>query len=595
MIRSAMRGTAIAGVAALLAACGGGSSNGSSASGTGALGTPATQSSVTTNGSIALFIPSRTATSATSARKLQFVSPSASSLGVSVNGGTVAYSDVSATSTLCTAVNGGRNCTIPLTAAVGSDTFALTLFDGAAGAGTLLANGNGSTTATIGTAFALAVTLSPVVGSATNATFTFSSGTAFSVGAAGTATVAFTLLDPDGNVINTATTPSFATPLALTSSDAHVTIAPATWTGPSQAITLNYDGSTAVGNTVTIGVKAATATVGTAATMPTFHYVVSTLAGTGATGSADGAGASATFNGPYGLGVDTSGNIYVADTYNEKIRMVTPSGVVSTIAGSGGTGSADGPVASATFATPYGVAVDTAGNVYVTDHDNEKIRKISGGVVSTLAGTGVAGAQDGPGASATFSGPRGIITDASGNVYVSEIDNGGNKIRKITPAGVVSTIAGSGAIGAMNGPAASATFWGPSGVTIDSSGNLIIPDANNSLMRKISAGTVSTLAGTGATSPVVNGPGASATFNHPDGTALNSAGDILVADAYNNLVRLITPVGVVSTVAGSGANGSMDGIGANATFSTPIGVAIDAAGNIYVTDATSNKVRKITP
>ena len=592
MTRTALHLTAIAALASMLSACGGGSSQ------PGAIAAPVTpQNAVTTNGSVVLFVPNATAAASASSttRKALFVSPSASSLGISINGGTVAYSDVSSTSTLCVAASGGRTCTIPLTASVGADTLALNLYDAAAGAGKLLATGSGSTTAAVGSTFSVTVTMSPVVASATSPAFTFTTGSAFSVGTAGTGAVAFTLLDPDSNVITPSATPSFASPLALTSSDPHVTVSPASWTGPSQAITLTYDGSTAVANTVTISVKATAATVGTAATMPMFHYVVSTLAGTGAVGAADGAGTAATFNGPFGLGVDTSGNIYVADTYNEKIRKVTPAGVVTTVAGSGNTGSTDGPAANASFATPYGVAVDTAGDIYVADHDNEKIRKIAGGVVTTVAGTGAAGAQDGPGATATFSGPRGITTDASGNVYVSEIDNGGNKIRMITPAGVVSTIAGTGVAGSMNGAALSATFNGPSGVTFDASGNIVIPDANNSLMRKISGGNVTTFAGTGATAPVVNGPGASATFNHPDGTALNSAGDILIADAYNNLIRLITPAGVVSTVAGSGANGSMDGIGTNATFSTPIGVAIDASGNIFVTDQTSNKIRKITP
>ena len=593
MQRTVRHITAIAALASLLAACGGGSAPSSS----GAITIPPTQNSVTTNGSVVLFVPSKTTSAASTAtRKALFVSPSASSLGISTNGGTIAYTDVSATATVCVAGNGGRTCTIPLTAPVGTDTLALTLFDGANGAGKLLATGSGTTTAAVGSSFSVTVTLDPVVASATNPVFSFASGSAFSVGTSGTATVAFTLLDPDSNTIAPSATPSFASPLALTSSDAHVAVSPASWTGPAQPITLTYDGSTAVGNTVTISAKSSTATVGTAATMPAFHYVVSTLAGTGAAGSADGPGATATFNGPFGLGVDTSGNIYVADTNNEKIRKITPAGVVSTIAGSGAVGAQDGPAATASFATPYGVAVDTSGNIYVADHDNEKIRKITAaGIVSTLAGTGAAGAQDGPGATATFSGPRGIITDASGNVYVSEIDTGGDKVRMITPAGVVTTIAGTGAGGATNGPAATATFAGPSGVTIDSSGNLIIPDTNNNLIRKIAGGNVTTVAGTGATAPVVNGPGASATFNHPDGTALNAAGDVLIADAYNNLIRLMTPAGVVSTVAGSGANGSMDGVGANATFSTPIGVAIDSSGNIYVTDQTSNKVRKITP
>jgi sugar lactone lactonase YvrE len=165
----------------------------------------------------------------------------------------------------------------------------------------------------------------------------------------------------------------------------------------------------------------------------------------------------------------------------------------------------------------------------------------------------------------------------------------------ISAAGVVSTIAGTGAQGAMNGPAASATFYGPSSVTLDRNGNLYIADTENNLIREISGGIVSTFAGTGATTPVVNGPGASATFFHPDGTAIDNTGDILVADASNNLIRLITSSGYVSTVAGSGAAAETNGTGTAAAFNGPIGVAIDGSGNIYVADLQGNTIRKIVP
>jgi hypothetical protein len=583
--------------ASILAACGGG---GSSNAG----GAPATlpaQKSVTTAGSIVLFVPNQSASAAASSatissetRKALFVSPSSSSLGVSINGATATYTDVSTTSTVCAAASGGRTCTIPLTAPVGSDTLALSLYDGAAGAGKLLATGSGTTTTTVGASFSVTVTLSPVVSSATSAVFTFSSGSTFSAGTAATATVAFTLLDPDGNTITAAATPSFASPLTLTSSDPHVTVSPATWTGPSQPITLTYDGSTAVGSTITATVKTAGTPIGTATTATAFHYLVSTFAGTGAAGNANGANAAATFNEPVGVTVAASGNVFVAERGNYDVREIS-NGTVTTFSGTGAIGSLDGPAATAMYDYPIALAFDHSGNLFVADHDNNKVREIStAGMVSTFAGTGAAGAMNGPGATATFSAPQGCVFDASGNLYIPDLMN--NEIRVITPAGIVSTYAGTETQGSMDGAAASATFNQPSGIAIDSAGDIYVSDTYNNKIRKITpAGIVSTLAGTGASSPVTDGPGASATFNHPQSIVVDSAGDLLVSDQFNNLIRKVTPTGIVSTVAGSGAAGSADGLGTAASFNQPTALAADANGIIYVADFANNKIRAITP
>jgi len=323
-------------------------------------------------------------------------------------------------------------------------------------------------------------------------------------------------------------------------------------------------------------------------------YSVSTLAGTGALGSTDGLGATATFTFPLDVAVDVSGNLYIGDRDSHKVRKISPSGIVSTLAGTGAIGSADGAGATATFSDLYGVAVDTSGTVYVADQNNEKIRKItSAGVVSTLAGTGSVGSKDGAGTTATFSDPIGVAVDKNGNVYVT--DAGNNKIRKITPAGVVSTVAGTGAQGSADGVGATATFSYPEGVAVDSSGVLYVSDFNNHKIRKITpAGVVSTLAGTGAQGSA-DGAAATATFSHPRGIALDADGNIYVVDSENNKIRKITAAGVVSTIAGTGAQGSVDGAGATATFTVPWGIALDASGNLYVVDWKNSKIRKLTP
>jgi len=222
--------------------------------------------------------------------------------------------------------------------------------------------------------------------------------------------------------------------------------------------------------------------------------VVSTFAGTGVSGSADGLD-TATFDSPLGVAVDQAGNVYVADYGNDIIRKITAAGVVSTIAGKAGTpGNKDGLDTAARFNLPESIAVDAAGNLYVADNGNNEIRKITpDGMVITLAGNGAAGKSDGSGASATFNSPFGIATDASGNVYVA--DSGNNLIRKITPGGAVTTFAGSGGKGSGDATGVQASFNTPAGIAIDAAGNLYISDENNNIIRKITAtGTVSTLA-----------------------------------------------------------------------------------------------------
>jgi sugar lactone lactonase YvrE len=331
--------------------------------------------------------------------------------------------------------------------------------------------------------------------------------------------------------------------------------------------------------------------------------VVTTLAGTASTsaygiagGSADGSGAAARFNEPAGIATDSAGNVYVADTGNSTIRKITSDSVVTTLAGTAAVvGSADGSAASARFSGPAGLAKDSAGNVYVADVRNSTIREITpAGVVTTFAGTaGVVGSADGTGTAASFSYPNGVATDSLGNVYVADMFN--DTVRKITPAGVVTTLAGTAGVRAVaDGTGATAYFESPVAVAADSGGNVYVADG--SAIRKITpAGVVTTFAGNGYIAGSADGTGAAARFNKTAGVATDSVGNVYVSDMYNNTVRKITPSGVVTTLAGTaGVVGSADGIGVSASFSGPAGLATDTIGNVYVADTQNNSIRRIT-
>ena len=291
------------------------------------------------------------------------------------------------------------------------------------------------------------------------------------------------------------------------------------------------------------------------------------------------------FNSPYGVAIDSGGNVYVADTGNNRIRKITPNGI-STLAGSGTAGYLDGSGLSAQFRGPVSVAVDSSDNIYVADTGNHRIRKItSAGVVTTLAGSGSASFLDGSGTNASFSRPGGIAVDSAGNVYVGDIDN--HRVRKITSAGVVTTLAGSATAGYLDGQGTAAQFNQPAGVAVDSGGNVYVADIVNNNIRKItSAGVVTTLAGGSRGS--LDGQGTTAQFNYPCSVAVDSAGYVYVADPDNHKVRKITPSGTVTTLAG-GAQGPA------ALFNYPRGIAVDSAGYVYVADTGYNRIRKITP
>jgi hypothetical protein len=321
--------------------------------------------------------------------------------------------------------------------------------------------------------------------------------------------------------------------------------------------------------------------------------LVATLAGSTTAGSSDGNGTAASFNYPWGVAVDGSGNVYAADASNKMIRKITPSGVVTTLAGSTTAGSSNGIGTAASFNLPTGVAVDGSGNVYVADASSNMIRKITAaGVVTTLAGSTTPGSYNGTGTSASFYNPYGVAVDASGNVYVADALN--NMIRKITSSGVVTTLAGSTTSGSSNGTGTLASFKYPYSITVDDSGNVYVADYGNHMIRKItSSGVVTTVAGS-TTSGSSNGIGTAAKFYYPYGVTVDSTGNVYVADNYNHLIRKITPSGLVTTLAGSTTPGSTNGIGTAASFRYPSGVAVDGSGSVYVADYGNHMIRKIS-
>ncbi len=321
---------------------------------------------------------------------------------------------------------------------------------------------------------------------------------------------------------------------------------------------------------------------------------VSTLAGT-AYGYADGTGTAAKFQYPQGLATDPSGNIYVVDFSNRRIRKITPAGVVTTFAGSGVSGNADGTGVAATFTTPVDIAIDPAGlNLYVVDFGGKRVRKIviATQVVSTIAGNDTTGNTDGIGTAATFKTLTGVAVDAT---YIYVTDGGNHNIRRIEiSSNTVTTLAGSNAAspsaGFSDATGTSAAFNNPWGIEVDGSGGLYVAEFGGHRVRHItSGGVVTTLAGdtsngtTGLTG-TTDATGTAARFNGPTGIAIDSYGDLFVADASNNLIRKVTTGGVVTTFAGQGSDGFTNANGTGAQFTFPIRIEIDASDNFYIAD-----------
>ena len=353
------------------------------------------------------------------------------------------------------------------------------------------------------------------------------------------------------------------------------------------------------------------------------------VAGTGKPGfSGDGGpAANAQLNAPWGIALDSAGNLYIADAGNNRIRKVT-NGVITTVAGS---------TAGATLSTPTGVAVDSSGNIYIADSGNHLVRKVSGAVTVTVAGTGTPGAfgDSGPAASAQLNSPWGVAVDGAGNIYIADFGN--DALRKVTngvistplvqqglgPTGVTVDSAGNLYVAAFssdivgllplagapslvagnftpgyggdNGLAINAELSGPAAVALDPAGNLYITDYYNNVVRKVAAGTITTVAGGPQGFIGDHGAPSSALLLDPTYTATGPSGETYIVDSAHNVVRKVVN-GVITTVAGTGTPGYSgdNGAATSATLNAPWGVAVDSAGNLYISDAGNNVIRKVS-
>ena len=352
-------------------------------------------------------------------------------------------------------------------------------------------------------------------------------------------------------------------------------------------VTNSFGSSTTAPALVTVGSPSAVA------------YTFAPLAGRpGQPGTTDGPAATAQFNSPRGLAVDVSGNLFVADSANHTIRKIAPDGTVSTFAGSTNFGALDGLGAAARFTNPTALAIVADTGLMVADTSNFTLRKITpNGVVSTFAGEArVRGADDGPAILAHFGAPSGLAIDSAGIAYVADVGN--STVRRVSTTGSVTTLAGtSGQIGTADATGPAARFNTPQALALDSAGQLYVADTQSHTLRRLTpAGVTTTVAGTPGASGASDGAGPAARFNAPAALAVDPAGRLVVCDQGNHTLRLVSTSGLVSTLAGSpGLAGTTDGNGVDARFSSPAGLAFDRSGNLYLADTGNHLIRKGTP
>ena len=327
--------------------------------------------------------------------------------------------------------------------------------------------------------------------------------------------------------------------------------------------------------------------------------IITTVAGGGASIGDNGPAINAQLNTPWGVAVDSSGEIFVADEWDNRIRKIS-NGLITTVAGSGptgppgGYGGDNGPATSAQLARPKGVTFDGSGNLYIADLSNFRVRKVANGVVTTVAGNGSCcfSGDNGPATSAQLD-PWGIAADSAGNLFIADWQN--HRVRKVSN-GVITTVAGNGTRGFSgdNGPASSAQLNYPEAVTVDAAGNLYIADSQNNVIRKVSNGVITTVAGNGTAGfSGDGGPATNAELDFPQGIAVDTAGNLYIADSGR--VRKVSN-GVITTIAGNGTAGfGGDGGAATSAAVSPVAIAADASGNVYVSDSGNNRIRVLTP
>jgi sugar lactone lactonase YvrE len=330
--------------------------------------------------------------------------------------------------------------------------------------------------------------------------------------------------------------------------------------------------------------------------------IIRTIVGTSIyTFAGDGGPAIAAGIDPHNLATDPAGNLYIADYENSLIRLVAPDGTISTVAGALSFGGDGGPAADAQFCMPWSMTLDTQGNLYVSDTFNHRVRKIdTTGVITTYAGTGLMSTNisSGPATEVNLGNPMGMVVDPSGNLYM--IDNWKCRINRITPDGMLQLIAGNSCgYRGDGGPATSALLQNPESLVLDPAGNLYISDTDNNRVRVITPdGMINTFAGTGAAASGADGiPATQSALNHPEGLAMDTAGNLYIADYSSNRVRMVNPAGIITTVAGNGkAGNATDGkLATSQAVTEPTGVAVDNAGNLYITEWGTYYIRKVDP